>query len=162
MSEKPKHLDLLDYTRAVAIISVVGFHCLVAIGAQAYWKTWVRDLNLPFSGFLALPLNLGFLGVAAFFVVSGFCIHLSFQQQGRKYSDFYIRRFFRIYPPYLAAVLLFAFLFPKTCLSFSGVAASDSWRQLICHLLLIHNLWPGTYMGINPSFWRLAVEAQLY
>lgn len=162
MSEKPKHLDLLDYTRAVAIISVVGFHCLVTIGAQVYWRTWVRNLDIPLSGYLALPLNVGFLGVAIFFVVSGFCIHLSFQQQGKKYSDFYVRRFFRIYPPYLAAVLFFVFLFPKTWLSFSGAAANDSWKQLIYHLLLIHNFWPGTYMGINASFWSLAVEAQLY
>src|ERR1700685_485915 len=111
MSPQQKHLDLLDYTRAVAIISVIAFHCLCAVGAQIYWNIWVRNLNVPLSGLVALPLNLGSLGVAIFFVVSGFCIHLSFQQQGKRYSDFFIRRFFRIYPAYLAAVFLFSFLF---------------------------------------------------
>lgn len=156
------HLDLLDYTRAVAILSVVAYHCLCATGMQIYWKTWARDLNVPFSNWLVLPLNLGGLGVAIFFVVSGFCIHLSFQQQGRKYSDFFIRRFFRIYPAYLAAVLFFVFLFPKTTLNFSGASSNESWRQLIYHLLLIHNFQAGTFMGINPSFWSLAIEVQLY
>ncbi len=162
MSREQKHLELLDYARAIAIICVIAFHCLVATGAQIYWKTCVRDLNVPVSNLLVLPLNLGFLGVAIFFVVSGFCIHLSFQRQGGKFSEFFVRRFFRIYPAYLAAVLFFAFLFPKTSLGFSGAASNDSWRQLICHLLLIHNFWPGTYMGINASFWSLAVEVQLY
>lgn len=162
VSQKQKHLELLDYTRAVAIISVVAFHCLMNTGGQIYWKTWVRDLNIPFSNWLVLPLNLGGLGVAIFFVVSGFCIHLSFQQQGRKYSDFFIRRFFRIYPAYLAAVLLFVFVFPTTALNFSGASSNESWRQLIFHLLLIHNFQAGTYMGINPSFWSLAIEVQLY
>lgn len=162
MPQKQTHLDLLDYTRGVAILGVVAYHCLIALGAQLYWNTWVRDLNVPLPNLLALPLNLGYLGVAIFFVVSGFCIHLSFQQRGGKYADFYIRRFFRIYPAYLAAVLLFALWFPKTSLSFSGAAAQESWKQLISHLLLIHNFWPGTYAGINPSFWSLAVEVQLY
>jgi peptidoglycan/LPS O-acetylase OafA/YrhL len=111
---------------------------------------------------LVLPLNFGSRGVAIFFVVSGFCIHLSFQQQGRKYSHFFIRRFFRIYPAYLAAVLLFVFLFPKTSLNFSGASAHESWKQLIYHLLLIHNFSGGTFMGINASFWSLAIEVQLY
>jgi peptidoglycan/LPS O-acetylase OafA/YrhL len=87
---------------------------------------------------------------------------LCFQQQGKKYSDFFIRRFFRIYPAYLVAVLLFAFLFPKTALNFSGASASESWRQLLSHLLLIHNFWAGTFSGINASFWSLAIEVQLY
>ena len=162
MSQSQKHLDLLDYMRATAIVSVVAFHCLLVAGAQIYWNTWVRNLNVPISNLLLFPLNLGSLGVAIFFVVSGFCIHLSFQQQGKKYLDFYVRRFFRIYPAYLVAVLLFAFLVPKTSLSFSDASSDESWKQLIAHLLLIHNFWPGTFTGINASFWSLAIEVQLY
>ena len=162
MSREQKHLDLLDYARAVAILCVVAFHCLCATGAQIYWKLWARDLNVSPASLLVLPLNLGSLGVAIFFVISGFCIHLSFQQQGKKYSEFFVRRFFRIYPAYLAALLLFAFLLPSTTLNFSGALANESWKQLISHLLLVHNIWAGTYMGINPSFWSLAVEVQLY
>lgn len=162
MSPAKKHLDLLDYTRAVAIISVVAYHCLVAIGAQLYWNGSTRDLNAPFSNLVLLPLNLGSLGVAIFFVVSGFCIHLSFQQQGKKYSGFFVRRFFRLYPAYLVCLVFFAFAFPKTSLAFSGLATNESWRQFISHLLFMHNFEPGTFFGINASFWSLAVEVQLY
>jgi peptidoglycan/LPS O-acetylase OafA/YrhL len=52
------------------------------------------------------------LGVPIFFVVSGFCIHVSFQQQSREWGGFFLRRFFRLYPAYLAAVLLFMLLNP--------------------------------------------------
>jgi peptidoglycan/LPS O-acetylase OafA/YrhL len=88
VSQEQKHLDLLDYTRATAIICVVAYHCLCAIGAQIYWNTWVRNLNVPISDFLVLPLNLGSLGVAVFFVVSGFCIHYVFNSREKNIQIF--------------------------------------------------------------------------
>jgi peptidoglycan/LPS O-acetylase OafA/YrhL len=36
------------------------------------------------------------------------------------------------------------------------------WWQLGAHLFLVHNFNEATFMGINGSFWSLAIEAQLY
>ena len=104
-----------------------------------------------------MPLSLGWAGVPVFFVVSGFCIHLSFSRNP-SWRNFGIRRFFRIYPPYFFAVLLFALVIPwsRSDDGFSGAA------QIGNHLALLRNFDSRFYFGINPSFWSIAIEAQLY
>jgi len=157
-----KHIELLDYIRGIAIIAVLLFHTLgTAYGYDALpWKGWFRDFSVPVSFLCFLPLSFGQAGVAIFFVVSGFCIHVSFQQQGQRWGDFFIRRFFRIYPPYLAALILFALILPELGrIDFHG---QHAWLQLLTHLFLVHNCDPLTFTSINGSFWSLAIEAQLY
>lgn len=108
------------------------------------------------SFYLLYPLSYGNLGVAVFFVISGFCIHLNYvrnRQQG--WTPFFIRRFFRIYPPYLVAVLLFFFLYGWS-------RQEDAGRQLFTHLLVVHNFDEKTVFGISPAFWSIGVEIQLY
>jgi peptidoglycan/LPS O-acetylase OafA/YrhL len=104
-----------------------------------------------------LPLSFGWVGVSIFFVISGFCIHLSFVRNPN-WQKFYIRRFFRIYPPYFFAVILFALVVPWSRISYSlsGLA------QLFSHLLLVHNFDNRFFWGISPSLWSIAVEVQLY
>jgi peptidoglycan/LPS O-acetylase OafA/YrhL len=160
---KPKHyVPALDAIRGVAILGVFLFHALgMAFGFdQLPWKGFYRDFD-TWRTFLPLyPLTYGSAGVAVFFVVSGFCIHLSFatsSNQGWMY--FANRRFFRIYPPYLFVVLFLFFAWPwggLTNFSFERI------EQLASHLFAIHNLNKKTFFGINPSFWSIAVELQLY
>jgi peptidoglycan/LPS O-acetylase OafA/YrhL len=162
MKSSVKRVELLDYIRGIAIIAVLLFHTLsTAYGyGELPWKGWFRDFSVPISFLCFLPFSFGQAGVAIFFVVSGFCIHASFQQQGRRWGGFFIRRFFRIYPPYLAALIFFALLLPESArLNFHS---RHAWMQLLTHLFLIHNCHPLTFTGINGSFWSLAVEAQLY
>lgn len=109
---------------------------------------------------MLLPFSYGWAGVPIFFVISGFCIHMSFERQGREWKGFFIRRLFRIYPAYLLTLLVFALLFPTTRLDFSS--GHDGWFQLISHLLLIHNFNPQTTTGIDGPLWSIAVEVQLY
>jgi peptidoglycan/LPS O-acetylase OafA/YrhL len=98
-------------------------------------------------------------GVPIFFVVSGFCIHLSHQSSRETgWLGFINRRFFRIYPAYLLAVCVFFFMWPAT----QSVHSAAGHRQLAFHLLAVHNLGDDTYFGINGSFWSIAVEIQLY
>ncbi|HEX9045606.1 MAG TPA: acyltransferase [Verrucomicrobiae bacterium] len=162
MNSPAKHVELLDYVRGVAILCVLLFHTLGATyGVDVLpWQGWLRDFSLPASFLCLLPLSLGQAGVAIFFVVSGFCIHMSFQQSGQRWSSFFIRRFFRIYPAYFAALLLsVAIIWTHSGMDFRNVEAH---AQLATHLLLIHNFFPLTLTGFNASFWSLAVEAQLY
>lgn len=154
----PKRLAFIDHIRGFAILGVFLFHALTA-NDKLFFSGWMRDFS-DLRRTLFLPLNLGWLGVAMFFVVSGFCIHVSFQQQGRSWKGFFVRRFFRLFPPYLAALLFFAFVLPYSRLHFG----TDEWAgwNLINHLFLVHNFHPRTYWGINSSFWSIAVEVQLY
>jgi peptidoglycan/LPS O-acetylase OafA/YrhL len=119
------------------------------------------------SGFQALhsplvlyPLTYGPVGVAMFFVVSGFCIHMSHARSStHSWGEFARKRFFRIYPPYLLALLVFYFMWPFRTYSLSS---SSMQYQLFTHLFEVHNLSRDTFFGINGSFWSIAVEIQLY
>jgi peptidoglycan/LPS O-acetylase OafA/YrhL len=163
VNQKSIHIPFLDIARGFAILIVFLGHCL----RPAYgffdlpWDGWFRDFDVPRSFLALLPITYGWTGVAIFFVVSGFCIHLSHMNSGEKdFRSFFVRRLFRIYPPYLFALLFFAFVYPFKFISqfdnFSG------WVQLVTHGLLIHNFNQDTFFGINPVFWSIAVEVQLY
>jgi peptidoglycan/LPS O-acetylase OafA/YrhL len=165
MKASQEHIAFLDHIRGVAILSVFLYHSLdPSFGADHFlfkglWRSWESAGSLPFPLF---PVTLGWLGVAIFFVVSGFCVHLSHRRSSdQKLSTFFLRRFFRIYPPYLIALLIFAFLFPPTWLDFRG-SFLMSLTQLSSHLLMVHNLDYRLYFGINGVFWSVAIEVQLY
>jgi len=161
-----RHIEFLDYVRGIAILGVFFFHGLQDAFhfSSLPWGGWQRLYSVPKTFFLVLPASFGWAGVSIFFVVSGFCIHLSFCQQGRDWRSFFIRRFFRIYPPYLLALILYAVLFATTNLNVAiGLfPGSVGWREFLTHLFLVHNFDPQSYWTINPAFWSIAVEIQLY
>jgi len=157
-----ERIPMLDGFRGAAILLVFLYHGVFAAFSQTWlhWAGWLRDFDVPASLLVLLPLCLGWAGVAVFFVVSGFCIRLSQGKSTKRgWSEFAVRRFWRIYPPYLVAVVGFAVVYPETRLLFKSLG---HWAQLGSHLLLIHNIDPKSFFGINPSFWSIAVEAQLY
>jgi peptidoglycan/LPS O-acetylase OafA/YrhL len=103
------------------------------------------------------PVTFGWVGVALFFVLSGFCIHWSFLRKKRfSTADFYRARFWRIYPPYLIALVA------STLLAKVNLASDAGLTQFGTHLLLVHNFSDHTFFGINPAFWSLAAECQFY
>ncbi|MEJ2894600.1 acyltransferase family protein [Bordetella avium] len=81
----PKYRPDIDGLRAIAVLSVVGFHAFPA---------WI-------SG--------GFIGVDVFFVISGFLISTilfkSLDAGTFSFSDFYARRIKRIFPALLLVLL---------------------------------------------------------
>jgi peptidoglycan/LPS O-acetylase OafA/YrhL len=168
-----QRFHLLDDFRGVAIILVFLFHCFCNLSPSqlsALLSPWSfastalsGKIDLPtliaFFVFFLLRLG-GWMALPMFFVVSGFCIHLTYCQPSKPdLGAFYIRRFFRIYPPYLLALLFFAFVFPWSRLSFNKLTY---WGQLVTHLLLCHNMSGLSLLTINPTYWTIAVEAQLY
>ncbi len=158
MKNEVKHLDLLDYARGIAILSVLAYHALGAVYGKSElpWDGLVRDF--PLDSFLCfLPASFGQMGVAVFFVISGFCIHLSFQRQGQNWKAFFTRRFFRLYPAYLAALVLFL-IFD----AYNSNLNPEIGKSIFMHLFLIFNYCHAVYWDFNGVFWTLAIEAQLY
>ena len=94
-------LERIDQLRGVAALAVVVCHAAVSAYRGA-----------PNLGGAPWPwLGFGYLGVPLFFVISGFCIHLpqarllASPAAGRPaWRRFFARRFWRLYPPYLAAI----------------------------------------------------------
>jgi len=162
MNRKEAHIPFLDHLRGVAVLFVFLSHIM-----GSAFRVW----ELPWDGmwrsfhvnplFLALlPGSWGFAGVAIFFVVSGFCIHLSHQRSSRdSWTEFSIRRFFRIYPPYLIAVMMIAFLPPWHNVSLQD---PESVGNLASHLLMLHNYHTSWFFNMNGAFWSIAIECQLY
>jgi len=153
---------LLDYLRGVAIIGIFLFHCLGAsYGVREFgWNGLFRDFSVPGHFLLLYPVTLARLGVAIFFVISGFCIYLSFSRDGTNdFRIFFTRRFFRLYPPYLCVLLFFALVWPPT--SRLILKSFSDFVPLLSHLLLVQNFDP-TFFRSNPPLWTMAVEAQLY
>lgn len=156
MKDSARRIEFIDDLRGLAVLGVFLFHALAAAYGYSMlpWQSLFRDFHFAPSFLALLPLHMGWIGVPIFFVVSGFCIHVSFHQQGRDWRGFFIRRFFRIYPAYLAALLLFMLI--------CAGPNHDGSRQFIYHALLIHNYNAQTYFGVNPAFWTIAIEVQLY
>ena len=117
----------------------------------------------------------GYLGVALFFVISGFCIHLrtakGIKRDGRvtmNWKDFWWRRIHRLYPPYLGMLLISMSLW--TYVWYQGGAdiypSRSGWWPVvdfISHLFMLHGLHPALDQGAgNPAYWTLAREEYLY
>jgi peptidoglycan/LPS O-acetylase OafA/YrhL len=161
--------------RGIAILAVVYYHAFGALfgfdpppfaAGGGFVDFSVYGQRLPV---LLYPLASGGAGVMMFFVVSGFCIHLGTLESvrlsggdvrwSRFFPEFAVRRFLRLYPAYLIALLIFAFGLHITRVDLGNRAGREN---LISHLLLVHNFLPAAKMGINGSFWSIATEVQLY
>ena len=157
-----RRLVAIDALRGLAALAVVFTHIPREHHGEFDWLF-----------FAFLPLDFGTLGVPLFIVLSGFCIHLATAQRavagGRahvNWGQFWKRRFVRLYPPYVAAILF--------SLATYAVAVSTGhllphqllksvWTDLATHLVMVHNVTADYASGLNnPAFWTLALEEQLY
>ena len=149
-----------DILRGVAILLVILYHAAGAgNGFYVPWRGQVRDFSTmsPWQFLWSYPASLGWAGVALFFVLSGFCIHFSFLRAGRfDVRRFFWRRFWRIYPAYLVALVVFLIAGRTPVLTGPGAF------QLFTHAVFLHNVSHETFFGINGVFWSVAVEMQLY
>ncbi|GAA4431379.1 acyltransferase [Ravibacter arvi] len=167
-SGSPGKLEQVDVLRGIAILLVFGYH----------WHLTTAQGFLPVKGaFLAFenatiqqiagtfsPLAYGDVGVQLFLVISGFLIHHGQLARGGELNirKFFARRFWRIYPPYLLVLLFFAFVDKQQSAHF--LFTEEGRVALVSHIFLVHNFFSdsGIIFGVNPSFWSIALEAQLY
>jgi peptidoglycan/LPS O-acetylase OafA/YrhL len=117
---------------------------------------WVFLFHLGFLSFAVGTFEYGYAGVAFFFVLSGFVLTWV-SRPGDQTGSFYRRRFARIYPTYLAAIVLALIVTP------AGVAATAAT------LGLVQSWWAVTPHGastitfpVNSPAWSLSCEAAFY
>ena len=144
----PKYRADIDGLRAIAVLSVVGYHAA---------PSWIKG---------------GFVGVDIFFVISGFLISTiifeNLQRGSFSFIEFYSRRVRRIFPA-LVVVL-------TSCFAFGWFALSDDeFKQLGKHIAggagFIANfvLWNESGYFDNAAstkpllhLWSLGIEEQFY
>ncbi len=144
----PKYRADIDGLRAIAVLSVVGFHA---------FPDWIFG---------------GFIGVDIFFVISGFLISGiifgNLEKNSFSYIEFYVRRIKRIFPA-LILVLVLSFAFGWY------VLLPDEFRQLVKHeasgsgFISNFTLWFESGYFDNSAdtkpllhLWSLAIEEQFY
>ncbi len=152
-------LPHFDFFRGIAIILVFFFHCQLVIDIEfpnLKYVNFLLDTKEYFKLLLKInPFGFGYTGVHLFLIISGFLIHYGYLKNSSTFSwkTFYQKRFWRIYPPYLIVLLFYTFYSPWIKISM---------KDFFSHLFLIHNYEDDTFYSINPAFWSLALEVQLY
>ena len=159
----------LDSLRGLAALAVMAHHFLFIFPFIHPYQ----NIHHPFLQVITFsPLHLfwtGYESVLLFFVLSGFVLSLPFNGgRAPTYRSFIIKRIFRIYFPYLAAILLAVGL--MTLFSRGGIEGLSSWfnstwlafdlRSFLKHLSLI--ALPFNEAGrYDPVVWSLAIEMQI-
>ncbi len=125
--EPPARRDLprLTSLRAFAALAVLGYH----LGRHTDWLP--REYLTRY----------GFAGVGFFFILSGFVLTWSIRPHDTS-SDFWVRRFARVYPSHLAMWLV-ALVAPVT-------AAPLSWLGGVASLFLVQ-AWFVNWTWCSPS-----------
>lgn len=163
---KTQKLVGIDILRGVAAIGVAWFHSRTDLWVgfreiQADPDSY--SLAVRALSFVSLPVSqLGAL-VMLFFVLSGFCIHLPLANSDRPLNgrSYAIRRFFRIYPAYLAAIALSA-CFALFLSRFDSFAQINSDLYVASIAMTQNWLFDGGQIAMNPSLWSIPVEVELY
>lgn len=161
-------LPFLEGLRGLAALYVVlGHFWSMADPSRLAGRTsrapeWLQSLMRPF--------DFGHLAVAAFIVISGFCLQLSLHANGTgrlvSLSGFFKRRARRILPPYYACLGLSLIVCVLVTQNQRGMPWAlylpVTWPNVLAHLFLIHNLSLDWMYKINGVLWSIALEAQLY
>jgi peptidoglycan/LPS O-acetylase OafA/YrhL len=145
-----RRITSLDGLRAVSILLVIASHLLT------------RKFPLGNGGVAAAILGNATLGVNTFFVISGFLITSILLREHRKsgsigLSKFYIRRAFRILPPYYAYLLTVALL-----LAFGVFTIPNQGRMLLSASVFAWDYWRSPSAWMLDHLWSIAIEEHFY
>jgi peptidoglycan/LPS O-acetylase OafA/YrhL len=147
IADRENHLDYIDGLRGIAILMVLMNH-------------WYRFLNHPGEHWLSLTIQkwtiAGNAGVILFFLVSSFTLFLSSERRAGKERtpvlNFYLRRFFRIWPVWLLAIAIYFAL--------SRGAWGWTQRGLDCFLMLCPAF--AKHPHLFTGTWSLLAEETFY
>ncbi|TDD63529.1 acyltransferase family protein, partial [Actinomadura rubrisoli] len=140
-------MSWLDALRGLAALVVVFEHSL--------------DVLLPEVRRAAGPwFDFGRYGVFVFFLVSGYVVPFSLERRG-SVREFWIGRFFRLYPAWLVSVAL------AVVLGAAGISwglpdalRARPWTSVLAHLTMLQDLL-GVPNAVNV-FWTLSYEMVFY
>lgn len=160
------YLYALDGLRAISLILIVMFH--------TFQQSWIfYNLRISQNKYLfnlEIFQRYGYVAIDSFFVLSGFCLFYPIardmfgESKFGGWKNFFIKRARRIYPSYII-ILLVTVLVP----SFSYVGGMydpkdflSTARNVIMHLLFIHNFDQSTLMTTVSTAWTMSIEVHFY
>jgi len=171
------NFDILESLRGLAALYVCIGHSRANlwIGGEKYLELHPRS-TLGISDYLLLGMNmltrLSTEFVIVFFVLSGFSIAHSLRKN-KEAAPFYKRRFIRLYPPYVTALLwamlvlgIIRWIMPQLADGTYATANLDrlkesgqlyNWKVILQNLIYLPQL-----DGILRPFWSLTMEVIFY
>ncbi len=148
-----KAFPVIDFLKGISVLMVILFHVFFAV--FFLFKKEPEKLNLFIQ---SIPNWMSFIlssdkAVDIFFLLSSFLLSYGLlkvyhKRQSIDIGRFYLHRFFRIYPLFLVALLLYGLADPHKLLT-------EGWYSL----LFIENIFS---KGIIPVQWSLSIEVQFY
>ena len=171
-------IGFLDGFRFLLAFWVFAAHYYTLIGGIKYF-------SLP--GVLLETFNKPVNAVNGFMIITGFLMTYNYIERRaaepfnskKTHTKFWLRRFFRLYPVYLIAVVVAFILYvplaklnAENLVYFTGSnlsqwgtvrsIAQPTVPDLISHIFLVHGLIPQYYDSILGVTWSLSLEAQFY
>jgi peptidoglycan/LPS O-acetylase OafA/YrhL len=150
-----------------ALYVVLGHIANIVDPARALLKpskapVWMQTLFRPFQE--------GHLAVAAFIVISGFCLaHAALERDDPRLTElksFFTRRCLRILPAYYACLAISTLVAWRITPIPGGMPFAQyipvTKANLAAHVFMVHNLRPDWMYKINGVLWSIAIEFQLY
>ncbi len=159
-------IPVIDFIRGLSCLGVLLYHVRVDL-----WIGWWRITSYPqeYSSFskamawLSIPTPFMGYAVVLFFLISGFCIHYPNTVGNVRpcWKTYLIRRFWRIYPAYFAALVLTVGI-SYLCSTLWG---DKNWdvSKISRVATLTQNYPPGNGQLLsNPSLWTIPLEIEFY
>ena len=135
--------------------------CLRGFAALYVFLGHLLPSVMPAHPLLAMPFRFGQEAVILFFLISGFVIYYSCENNSDKsFFRYFTARLKRIYPIFLLSLLLAGSSNPD--------ADATSWRNLVGNLLMLQDfdyLKPGVWFNVfagNDPLWSLSYEWWFY
>ena len=148
-TQQKQHFHSIDLLRGLAALTVAFYH--------------YTDFFLAKTHPLSIFCHYGYLGVEAFFVISGMVIPYSLSLKGytiRQFGRQFVSRIIRIEPAYWASIVLM--LMKDASVWF---VKADRWIQLDYYNLFLHVFHINAIMHepwLRGIYWTLAIDWQFY
>ncbi|WP_342718827.1 acyltransferase [Bacillus paramycoides] len=160
----------LDSIRGISsLVVMIGHHLMIF----SVFQNYSYEDNKPFVMYLLketparLMFSSGNESVIIFFVLSGFVLYSSIQNNYDSYGSFLLKRICRIYIPYIVAILIA--ILCQTTMSEYGISYLSEWFNrswtiesslslIVQHILLVGKYNTDAYNGV---IWSLVHEMRI-
>jgi peptidoglycan/LPS O-acetylase OafA/YrhL len=149
----PQKIISIDILRAIAALGVYYYHNQSGATLAKYTGLSIFNYTDGFGALYAVPL---------FFLISGYCIHASNiryikSNSGLPLKNYYLRRFLRIYPPYIVALLITLVINYGTIPKYNPGGA-----DVLIHFFSLQGFTASYFNSINIVLWTISIEIAFY
>src|SRR5579862_5818204 len=163
-----ERLAFIEGLRGIAALYVVLTHIVSMADPSHLWGK--VSLAQPWLQSIFHWFWYGHLAVAAFIVLSGYCLQTSLfgGKDGRihNFGKFYARRARRILPPYYATLILSVLVSIYITSKQPGMPFSQyvpvTQENVLAHVFMVQNFRPDWMYKLNGVLWSISIEWQLY